>query len=116
MYSYFVIKVYSYFSVYVIRSLILKGVVHCVLIAGHTTLISKIEATGVQLKPETYIEWSIALAPSMQVPIDDVKSLSSHLQEKSVPMSWLCCAFYERVLTSEFAVLVYGHVYIIWSY
>ena len=27
-----------------------------------TTLIDEIEATGVQLKPETYIVWSIALS------------------------------------------------------
>ena len=28
---------------------------------GSTTLITEIEPTGVQLKPETYIEWSTAL-------------------------------------------------------
>ena len=30
-----------------------------------TTLITAVEATGVQLKPETYIKWSIPLAPNI---------------------------------------------------
>ena len=45
-----------------------EGVVNYVRTAGHihlypesTTLITDIKATGVQLKPETYMEWSMAL-------------------------------------------------------
>ena len=43
----------------------------------NTTLITAIEATGVQLKPEAYIEWSIALNVNM-----------NHIKKKEDAQIW----------------------------
>ena len=49
-----------------------EGVVHCVRAAGHictrsTMLITEIDATGLQLKPEPYLQWSITVMPSNKI-------------------------------------------------